>query len=53
MREALAQLNEEDFASRDEYMKKVNEITDYYTGKINYYYDEMNKSIDYNATIYA
>ena len=53
MRDALAELNEEDFASRAEYMAKVNEITEYYNGMINYYYDELNKSIDYNSDIYA
>jgi hypothetical protein len=53
MREALASLNEEDFASREEYMKKVDEITDYYNGMINYYYSEMNKTIGYNKDIYA
>lgn len=53
MRDALAELNEEDFASREEYMAKVNEITEYYNGMINYYYDELNKSIGYNTDIYA
>lgn len=53
MRNALAALNEEDFASREEYMAKVDEITKYYNGMINYYYDEMNKSIGYNADIYT
>jgi hypothetical protein len=53
MREALAAINEEDFASREEYLAKINEVTDYYNGMINYYYDEMNKSIGYNAEVYA
>ena len=42
MRDALAELNEEDL----EYMAKVNEITEYYNGMINYYYDELNSSSD-------
>ena len=49
MRDALAELDEKDL----EYMAKVNEITEYYNGMINYYYDELNKSIGYNADIYA
>jgi hypothetical protein len=53
MREALAAINEEDFASREEYMAKVNEVTEYYNGMINYYYDEMNKSINSNAEVYG
>ena len=53
MRDAIAALSEEDFASKEEYMAAVKEIQDYYGGLINYYYDEMNKTIRYNQEVYA
>ncbi len=53
MRAAIAELSEEDFASKEEYMAAVQEIQDYYSGLINYYYDEMNKTIGYNQEVYA
>jgi hypothetical protein len=53
MREALAALSEEDFASRQEYLEKVEVVKNYYDGLIKYYYEEMNKTLGYNSDIYA
>ena len=48
---ALRELDRTKFASDEEYYKKVNEITQYYTGQRNYYLDETNKGIENNQEL--
>ena len=48
---ALRELDRTKFASDEEYYKKVNELTQYYTGQRNYYLDETNKGIENNQEL--
>ena len=50
---ALRDLDRSKFASDEEYYAEVNRLTEYYTGQRNFYLDELNKSLNNNAEVYA
>lgn len=52
MEEALAAVRMEDYASIEEYYKKLDEIQQYYLDRMTYMQDEMQKALDNNKALY-
>ena len=52
MEEALAAVRIEDYASIEEYYKKLDEIQQYYLDRMNYMQNEMQKALDNNKALY-
>ena len=52
MTQALANIRREDYASEEEYMAKVDQVKTYYTTRLQYYSNEINKALQNNQQLY-
>jgi hypothetical protein len=52
MEEALAAVRVEDYASIEEYYKKLDEIQQYYLDRMTFMQGEMQKALDNNKSLY-
>lgn len=52
MTKAIAEIRREDYASEEEYKAKIEQVKDYYTARLQYYTDEINKALNNNQQLY-